>query len=345
MTKPASPWWPRPCQASVLKPGSLGAFSPETVCTRPGFCQFLYPARSAEMDRRVLKHPVKPTKRETTAVLKAITLSQIPTSLPPPCARVCLRTSLQATFLLFNLVISPGFWALSQTAETQICMSVLTAGNTNLLGHDEEKGNVLLCFTACHATSACRRWTDSLPAQTNRNSWYQQSHWLPKGTMESACFQLSADRGWSVLWGHPCGFSDGTEASSGTQHRQILTREHHKDLVLAGCCQGILTPHSLPRKVPADLSPSHLTKLPGISVGMPGGCWPPASSSRWDMLRTAALVSGAPNQFQQLQPSGSPEAHQFPPPRRQHRSTKQPHPNSAPIDRYPHACIFSSSAT
>lgn len=182
MTKPVSPWWPRPCQASVLKPGSLGAFSPGTVCTRPGFCQFLYPARSAEMDRRVLKHPVKPTKRETTAVLKAITLSRIPTSLPPPCARVCLRTSLQATFLLFNLVISPGFWALSQTAEPQICVSVLTAGNTNLLGHDEEKGNVLLCFTACHATPACRRWTVCQPRQTetagtNSTTGYQKVPW------------------------------------------------------------------------------------------------------------------------------------------------------------------------
>lgn len=166
--------------------------------------------------------------------------------------------------------------------------------------------------------------------------------------METAHFQLSADRQWPVLWGPPCGSSDGTETSSGTQRWQILTREHHEDLVLAGCCQGILTSHSLTRclLIYLPVTPNHRspTQLPGISVGTACGMLAPCLQVKTghaqegsSHLRSSKPVSAA--SAKRLSRGSSVFLH------RQHRPTTQSHPNSAPVDRYPHTCIFSSSAT
>lgn len=128
---------------------------------------------------------------------------------------------------------------------------------------------------------------------------------------------MFADIKQSVLWGHPCGFSDGANTSS-----EMLSPRKHlpESSVPQRPLQWLATvrtssPHA-PREMPTDvISPSRPTASHNtantastevlqreLSVGL----WPPATSSGWDTLRKAAIISGAKKQFQLFIPKWLP---------------------------------------
>lgn len=111
--------------------------------------------------------------------------------LPPSLARVCLRDlSLQVTFHPFNLVDSPGHGFLCYLLDCRDTILQFCPHCRVPLGHGRERGKVLFWLITCHATPAGRRWMISQPtgAQMNRNTCYQHSCGLLKGTMETALF-------------------------------------------------------------------------------------------------------------------------------------------------------------
>lgn len=98
--------------------------------------------------------------------------------------------SLQVTFHPFNLVNSPAhgflcsFWDCRHT-NLQFCPHCGVP-----LGHGREREKILFWLITCHVTPEGRRWMISQPtgAQMNRNTRYQHSCCLLKGTMETALF-------------------------------------------------------------------------------------------------------------------------------------------------------------